>query len=118
MTAPSDSNPRTQDTIRAIVDMLHDAYQQTCGTADPASPRVDLGLGIYLARAQVCRWLAPAPSPVPDRSRRQGASVPELLREAERRTCDLPLDSSDYIDVAELTITLCGLIREADHVAW
>lgn len=118
MTTTFDAHPHTQQTIRLIVDLLHDAYQQTWDTADLRSPRVDLGLGIYLARAQACRWLTPTQHTLPRQSRCGQGSVPELLWEAERLTRDLPLSSSTLADAAEFTIALCHLIRDARRVPW
>lgn len=103
--------------IGEIVALLDHAYEQTWASSQFDPPRMDLGLGIYLVRAQACHALDPGrPVPRPDRGDR--ASVPTLLRTAEHLTRDLPLGTVALPNGADLVVALCDLIRDADRVAW
>lgn len=103
--------------IGEIVALLDHAYEQTWTSSHFDPTRMDLGLGIYLARAQACHALAPGQS-VPESPRSGEASVPSLLRTAEHLTRDLRLGPNAIPNVADLVVALCDLIRDADRVAW
>jgi len=99
--------------IGEIVQLLHQASEQTWQGAATESPRVSLGLGIYLVHAQVSTLLPTDYQvllvDVVDRT------VVQLLRDAEHRTRTLPLPETA---ISELVVALWDLIREASHLDW
>lgn len=101
--------------IGEIVQLLHQACQRTWRAAATESPRVSLGLGIYLVHAQVSILLPVdyqvAVVDVDDRT------VVQLLRDAEHRTRTLPLHLPEMAEISHLVVVLCDLIREASHRA-
>lgn len=109
-----------EDELRAIgeiVALLDRAYDQTWAISQPDPPRMDLGLGIYLVRAQPYFSLGPA-QPVAQWECGDQEGVPALLRAAEQLTRNLPLGTATLPDVAELAVALCDLIRDANRLAW
>ena len=113
MTASSTIAEDTHQAIGEIVQLLHQACEQIWQGAATESPRVSLGLGIYLVHAQVS-LLLPVDHQVSlvdvyDRT------VVQLLRDAEHRTRTLPLHRPEMAEISELVVALCDLIREASH---
>ncbi|MDR7254155.1 hypothetical protein J2X46_003148 [Nocardioides sp. BE266] len=109
-----------EDELRAIGEisaLLDRAYDQTWAIELPDPPRMDLGLGIYLVRAQPYLALSTA-APVLGPERDDHSGVPALLRAAERLTRTLPLRTAALPDAAELAVDLCDLIRDADRIPW
>lgn len=102
--------------VGEIVQLLHQASEQTWQGAATESPRVSLGLGIYLVHAQVSTLLPTDYQvilvDVDDRT------VVQLLREAEHRTRTLPLHRPETAAISELVVALRDLIREASHLDW
>jgi len=116
VTASSSIVDDSHQAIGEIVQLLHQACEQTWQGAATESPRVSLGLGIYLVHAQVS-ILLPVDYEVPlvdvdDRT------VVQLLRDAEHRTRTLPLHRPEMAEIPELVVALCDLIREASHLDW
>lgn len=101
--------------IGEIVQLLHQASQQTWQGAATESPRVSLGLGIYLVHAQVSTSLPTDYQVLVDVDDR---TVVQLLRDAEHRTRTLPLHRPETAAISELVVALCDLIREASHLDW
>lgn len=117
MTTQDSGDERRRRAIGEIVGLLDRAYQQTCASSQFNPRRIDLGLGIYLVRAQTCHALDPG-RPVTESASSEPTSVPGLLRAAELLTRDLLLGSDAPPNVTNLVVALCDLIRDADHVAW
>lgn len=101
--------------IGEIVQLLHQASEQTWQGAATESPRVSLGLGIYLVHAQVSTLLPTDYQVLVDVDDR---TVVQLLRDAEHRTRTLPLHRPETAAISELVVALCDLIREASHLDW
>lgn len=101
--------------IGEIVQLLRQASQQTWQGAATESPRVSLGLGIYLVHAQVSTLLPTDYQVLVDVDDR---TVVQLLRDAEHRTRTLPLHRPETAAISELVVALCDLIREASHLDW
>ncbi len=117
MTTQHTGDEHRHTALDEIVALLDHAYEQTCASSQPDPPRMDLGLGIYLLRAQACHTLHSGRSAaLVDRS--DPTSVPTLLRTAERLTRDLPIGTDALPNVADLVVVLCDLIRDADRVTW
>lgn len=101
--------------IGEIVQLLHQASQQTWQGVATESPRVSLGLGIYLVHAQVSTLLPTDYQVLVDVDDR---TVVQLLRDAEHRTRTLPLHRPETAAISELVVALCDLIREASRLDW
>lgn len=101
--------------IGEIVQLLHQASEQTWQGAATEPPRVSLGLGIYLVHAQVSTLLPTDYQVFVDVDDR---TVVQLLRDAEHRTRTLPLHRPETAAISELVVALCDLIREASHLDW
>ncbi len=101
--------------IGEIVQLLHQASEQTCQGAATESPRVSLGLGIYLVHAQVSTLLPTDYQVLVDVDDR---TVVQLLRDAEQRARTLPLHWPETAAISDLVVALCDLIREASHLDW
>ena len=114
VTASSTLVEGSHEAIGEIVQLLHQASEQTWQGAAPESPRLSLGHAIYLLQAQLS-VLLPDDYDVP---LSDGAdwSVVQLLRDAERRTWTLPLHRPEMSATSALGIALCDLIREAKHL--
>ena len=100
--------------VGEIVGLLHQASERTWQDAATESPRVSLGLGIYLAHAQASVLLPvdyQIPLVVVDER-----TVVQLLRDAEHRTRTLPLHRPEMAGISELAVALCDLVREASHL--
>ncbi|MCW2737805.1 hypothetical protein [Nocardioides sp.] len=100
--------------IGEIVELLHQASEQTWHDAATESPRVSLGLGIDLAHAQAS-LLLPVDYQIP-LGVVDGRTVAQLLRDAEHRTQTLPLHRPEMAETSDLVVALCDLIREAGHL--
>lgn len=102
--------------IGKIVELLHQAGEQTWQDAAPESPRGSLGLGISLVHAQAS-ILLPVDHPIALGVVGQ-RTVVQLLRDAEHRTRTLPLHRPELTGISDLVVALCDLVREADHLDW
>jgi hypothetical protein len=116
----------TWDRLGAVARLLHAAALEVWRRADaqaPDSPLHALGLGVYLAQAQATALL-PADYRIPERDvdpdvgelNQQGAL--QLLASAEELTRPLPTHRPDLVDIADLIVDLCDLIREARSLGY
>lgn len=114
VTASSTLVEGSHEAIGEIVQLLHQASEQTWHGAAPESPRLSLGHAIYVLYAQLSTLLPDDYDfPLGDVADR---SVVQLLRDAERRTWTLPLHLPGMSEISALVIALCELIREAKHL--
>ena len=111
----------TWERLGAAAQLLHHAALEVWSRADnqdPDSPLHSLGLGVYLAEAQLSALL-PDDHEVPDLDIdpvELGAL--QLLTSAEELTRELPLHRSDLVGASQLVVDLCDLIREARHLGY
>lgn len=115
MTATNTIVEGSHQTIGEIVQLLHRAYEQTWDGLTAESPRMSLGLGIYLVHAQACTLL-PIDYWAPLADIDDDHTVVQLLGDAEHRTRTLPLHRSEMAEISDLVVALCDLIREANHL--
>lgn len=71
-----------------------------------------LGMGVMLAGAEVSTWI-PDDCELPDLADQEDQGIAQLLAAAEDLTRPLPLHRLDARVGAELSRTLCDLVREA-----
>ena len=84
----------------------------------PDSQLHSLGLGVYLAEAQLSALL-PDDHQVPDLDIDAAAlGTLQLLTSAEELTRALPLHRPDLVGASQLVVDLCGLIREARDLGY
>ena len=113
MTASCSTVEDARDAIGEIVQLLHQASEQTSQGAATEFSRIALGHAIYLLHAQLSTLL---PDNYSDpRGDAADRTVVQLLLEAERRSWTLPLHRPEMAPISSLAITLCDLIREAKH---
>jgi hypothetical protein len=99
--------------------LLHHAALEVwsrAGDQAPDSPLHSLGLGVYLAEAQLSALL-PDDHEVPDLDIDPDAlGTLQLLTSAQELTRGLPLHRPDLVGASQLVVDLCDLIREARHL--
>lgn len=100
--------------LASISLLLDQAATQLWAGAEPDLARQSLGLGVYLARAQVSSLL-PEDYRLPDADQNHTGpqSALQLLTAAHELTRPLPVHRADLVNTSQLVIDLCDLIREA-----
>lgn len=112
-------SPVADDTwgrLATISRLLDQAATRLWAGAEPGAELAwqSLGLGVYLAGAQVSSLLPEGyhlPDVAPDDPDPQSAL--QLLTAAHELTRPLPVHRVDLVNTSQLVIDLCGLIREA-----
>jgi hypothetical protein len=109
----------TWERLGAAAQLLHHAALEVWSRADdqdPDSSLHSLGLGVYLAEAQLSALL-PDDQDVPDLDIDPDEhGTLQLLTSAEELTRTLPLHRPDLVGASQLVVDLCDLIREARHL--
>ena len=110
-----------RERLGAAAQLLHHAALEVWSRADnqdPDSALHSLGLGVYLAEAQLSAML-PDDHQVPDLDIDPAElGTLQLLTSAEELTRPLPLHRPDLVGASQLVVDLCDLIREARHLGY
>ena len=109
----------TWERLGTAAQLLHHASLEVWSRADdqgPDSPLHSLGLGVYLAEAQLSALLPEDHELFDLDIDIDELGTLQLLTSAEKLTRALPLHRPDLVGASQLVVDLCHLIREARHL--